>query len=47
MTSWIERNGGEPHARCNSFRAATSGVIAKFPDLFPPDLVALARSAAA
>jgi tripartite ATP-independent transporter DctP family solute receptor len=30
-----------------SFRAATSGVIAKFPDLFPPDLVKLAQSAAA
>ena len=29
----------------DSFRQATSGVIAKFPDLFPPDLVALARAA--
>lgn len=27
-----------------SFEAACSGVIAKFPDLFPPDLVKLARS---
>jgi len=30
-----------------SFRAACGGVIAKFPDLFPPDLVKLAQSAAA
>lgn len=30
-----------------TFRAACSGVIAKFPDLFPPDLVKLAQSAAA
>lgn len=29
----------------NSFREACSGVITKFPDLFPPDLVKLARSA--
>jgi TRAP-type transport system periplasmic protein len=31
----------------DSFRVACSGVIAKFPDLFPPDLVKLAQSAAA
>lgn len=31
----------------DSFRRATSGVITQFPDLFPPDLVKLARSAAA
>jgi TRAP-type transport system periplasmic protein len=30
----------------DSFRAACAPVIEKFPDLFPPDLVALARSAA-
>ena len=30
-----------------SFQAATAGVIAKFPDLFKPDLVKLARSATA
>ena len=30
-----------------SFQAATAGVIAKFPDLFKPELVALARSATA
>ncbi|HEY1932440.1 MAG TPA: TRAP transporter substrate-binding protein [Acetobacteraceae bacterium] len=30
-----------------SFQAATAGVIAKFPDLFKPDLVKLARSAPA
>ncbi len=30
-----------------SFRTACSGVIAKFPDLFPPDLVKLAQSATA
>jgi TRAP-type C4-dicarboxylate transport system substrate-binding protein len=30
-----------------SFRTACSGVIAQFPDLFPPDLVKLAQSAAA
>jgi tripartite ATP-independent transporter DctP family solute receptor len=29
----------------NSFQQACSGVITKFPDLFPPDLVKLARSA--
>ncbi len=28
-----------------SFREACSGVITKFPDLFPPDLVKLAQSA--
>ena len=30
-----------------SFRTACAGVIGEFPDLFPPDLVKLARSAAA
>ncbi len=30
-----------------TFRQATSGVIAQFPDLFPPDLVKLARGTAA
>jgi len=30
-----------------SFQAATAGVVAKFPDLFKPDLVKLARDAAA
>lgn len=30
-----------------SFQAATAGVIAKYPDLFKPDLVKLARSASA
>ena len=29
----------------DSFREACGGVITKFPDLFPPDLVKLARAA--